>query len=605
MKIRYEVTDAAGKRAGRSIPFTIGVLADCSAGRAKERLRDRKFQIINQDNFEKFMEQKSSQVELSMSAPGGGPQTGTTISLCFRTLVDFEPHSIANQIPQIAEWLMFRQSFDDLIDLAKNDYNIDDVVRELILSPDIRADLESGEAQLLSRLPCWIQATSRLSFERFDKLKCDLSNFVRYDKILPITGVREPIVLLRIMLDHCSGTIQDFINSIISHPDVRSNEACWRSLQYLVDEVAKLNNVRIVVLDCLKKELTRDIKMASDVTQSSAFKLLIDHNFGSFGEFPLGIVIGDFSINCSPDDMAFLTGMSEICELGLCGFGASASPSFFDVDSFGDIHKPRELASLFRRKEYALWNEFRNLASARYVVLTLPRLLLRFRYDGFNFLSGSFSFSESAGPHVDSPYLWGNAAFALAIVAARSVDQFGWFSSMRGVERGGLSDDADGQQSESRLRLRVETKITDSRATELLNLGFTPVFSVEASDSVGFAAFASCYRRILRPNGAGNGREQLAANYQALLAFSRLAHHLKAYCQERVSSELPVAGAADMVKAWLQTIDFSGSLLESSVEVEIRPPEPGARECLVEIRARCSQDSAHGRFDATLKIPFV
>ena len=52
MKIKFEMTTAAGRSAAYALPFSIGVLSDLSAGRNDVTLRDRRFREVNPESFD-------------------------------------------------------------------------------------------------------------------------------------------------------------------------------------------------------------------------------------------------------------------------------------------------------------------------------------------------------------------------------------------------------------------------------------------------------------------------------------------------------------------------------------------------------------------------
>ena len=83
---------------------------------------------------------------------------------------------------------------------------------------------------------------------------------------------------------------------------------------------------------------------------------------------------------------------------------------------------------------YASWQSLRESEDARYIGLTMPRVLARLPYGAETVPVKGSSFEEEVhGDH--DKYTWMNAAFPMGVNVNRG--QAGWGTRIRGVENGG------------------------------------------------------------------------------------------------------------------------------------------------------------------------
>src|SRR5690606_1637865 len=85
---------------------------------------------------------------------------------------------------------------------------------------------------------------------------------------------------------------------------------------------------------------------------------------------------------------------------------------------------------------YVKWRSLQASPEAQYLVLTLPRILLRAPYSMANGNVNSVLYEEDLSNPGESPYLWGNAVYAMAGCLARSFQRYGICTDITG-ERGG------------------------------------------------------------------------------------------------------------------------------------------------------------------------
>ena len=117
VRIRYDV-ETEGAEPLLELPFVVGVMADLS-GMPKEAnrpLKQRKFVPIDKDNFNEVMARSTPRVAFrSENKVGGNPEELLNVELQFRSMEDFEPARVAQQVPVLNELLTMRHKLTELL----------------------------------------------------------------------------------------------------------------------------------------------------------------------------------------------------------------------------------------------------------------------------------------------------------------------------------------------------------------------------------------------------------------------------------------------------------------------------------------------------------
>lgn len=118
----------------KELPFVVGVVADLAGQSQVEqpKLRDRKFVSIDRDNFDDVMKavepRAAFQVENRLSPEGGR----FAVDLRFRSLSDFGPDDVVEQVEPLRRLLEARSKLADLRNkLAGND-RLEDLLNEVL-----------------------------------------------------------------------------------------------------------------------------------------------------------------------------------------------------------------------------------------------------------------------------------------------------------------------------------------------------------------------------------------------------------------------------------------------------------------------------------------
>jgi type VI secretion system protein ImpC len=337
-------------------------------------------------------------------------------------------------------------------------------------------------------------------------------------------------------------------------------EATRRGLQHLVMQLETNAMLQIKVLDATKQELLRDLQKAVAFDQSVLFKRLYESTYGSFGGMPFSLLLGDYEIGRNADDIDFLTKMSQVAAAAHAPFITSASAALFDLNSFDDLDKPRDLSKIFESADMVGWNEFRASEDSRYVALTLPRVALL----------------DTASPNS----VWFSAVYLLAARIGRAFSQYAW-----PVLFGGFEDDG----------LAPEVEITVHRAQELGQLGFVPLCVRTGTTQTAFIGTHSSQLPKKFTADDANANAKISALLPYMLATSRFTHYVKVIMRDKIGSFLTRGNVEAYLNTWISQyvlLDDNASeeakaafpLRQASIVVTDVAGSPGAYQATIFIK---------------------
>jgi type VI secretion system ImpC/EvpB family protein len=406
------------------------------------------------------------------------------------------------------------------------------------------------------------------------------------------------------------------VNAILHHPTFQKLEASWRGLHYLVRQVPEGENIKVRVLNVSWKELTRDLERALEFDQSQLFRKVYNEEFGTPGGAPLGALLGDYEVRHGPaagypfDDVVTLTSISSVAAAAFAPFVAAAHPRLLDLTSFVELEQPLDLSRTFEQAEYLKWKAFRDTEDARFVGLTMPRVLMRLPYADDGSRRDGFRFQEDVDGVDRTGYLWGTAVYAFGAVLIRAFAQSGWLGSIRGVERGvdggglvtglcvpSFATDRPGVAA----RFATDVIITDGQEKELGELGFMPLCHCQDTPCAAFYGNPSVQKPKPYDQLAATINARLSAMLQYTLCVSRFAHYLKVIARDKVGSFVGPADCEDYLRRWLLNYTTGNDnadpeararypLREARVQVRERPDKPGTYTCVIQLRPHFQLD---------------
>lgn len=396
------------------------------------------------------------------------------------------------------------------------------------------------------------------------------------------------------------------INEILHNPAFQKLEGSWCGLRHLVNQTETGPMLKVRVMNCTKKDLSKDLERAPEFDQSALFKKVYEEEYGVFGGAPFGALIGDYEFGRHPEDLELLEKISNVAAAAHAPFFGSANPDMLNLSSFTELGSPRDLSKIFETTEYAKWKSFRQSDDARYVGLCLPRTLGRLPYGKATKPLEEFNFEEQVDGTDHSKYLWTNAAYSMGTCLSKSFARFGMCVAVRGVEGGGLVEGLPvhnfyTDKGDLAMKCPTETPITDRREKELADLGFIPLVHCKGTDYAAFFSVQSGQKPKLYDVESANANARLATQMPYIMAVSRFAHYLKAMMRDKIGSFMSREDAENFLNRWIRNYvvpDDTASpeakakcpLREARIDVAEIPGKPGVYKAVAFLRPHFQLD---------------
>ncbi|WP_418885467.1 type VI secretion system contractile sheath large subunit [Cronobacter dublinensis] len=330
------------------------------------------------------------------------------------------------------------------------------------------------------------------------------------------------------------------LDAVMHHPEFQKVESLWRGLKHLVDRTDYRQNVRTEILDIAKEDLRQDFEDAPEIVQSGLYWHTYTAEYDTPGGEPVGAVISAYEFDASAQDIALLRTISKVSAAAHMPFIGAVGPAFFLKESMEEVAAIRDIGNYFDRAEYIKWKAFRDTDDARYIGLTLPRVLGRLPYGPDTVPVRSFNYVEAVKGPDHGKYLWTSAAFAFAANMVRSFISNGWCVQIRGPQAGGAVQDLPIHLYDlgtgSQVKIPSEVMIPETREFEFAGLGFIPLSYYKNRDYACFFSANSAQKpaRYDTPDATANSRINARLPYIFLL--SRIAHYLKLIQRENIGT---------------------------------------------------------------------
>ncbi|MEW8471905.1 MAG: type VI secretion system contractile sheath large subunit [Candidatus Thiodiazotropha endolucinida] len=379
--------------------------------------------------------------------------SGQQITLRFKSLDDFHPDVLLDQLADYRPVTAEQQT------LTSSDHR-----SEEISADDERSDENESQKETLSRL----LGQRPLSVEQQQESGSSLNNAKQSmiaDAVRRLaenaSGVDQSDTSDESPADTLDETDKTILlRSVLHNESFQKLEASWRSVDWLLHSIEPDPSITCYLLDIRRSELELERSSHTEPTTSSIYRviretlerrdllessfILIDnHHYGPDQESTkmldwLGLLMDRF-------DGTLLAG--------------SASSFLNDQVKFGDT--------------FNAWHTFRKQPSARRIALLYPEMLLRLPYGSTTDPIQSLSFEELNQNWTIDEMLWGNPAYAQAVVLINR-----WMTEGDTVQASLLTDlPAYTYQSEGERHLQPCTKLllNEQQIEQLLNLGLVPV----------------------------------------------------------------------------------------------------------------------------------
>ena len=396
----------------------------------------------------------------------------------------------------------------------------------------------------------------------------------------------DTVAMLNNRIAQIDELISDQLNEVLHAQPFQQLEASWRGLHYLVMNTETSPQLRLRLLNVSKQDLLMDLEKATEFDQSALFKKVYEEEYGTFGGYPYGMLIGDYEFGRQAQDMALLEKLSNVSAAAHAPLIAAASPKLFDMESFTELGTPRDLSKIFESLELIKWRSFRDSEDSRYVALTLPHTLMRLPYGPETVPVEGVNFVEDVDGKDHAKYLWGNAAWALGQRITTAFARYKWCAAIRGVEGGGLVEGLPTHtfttdEGDVALKCPTEIAITDRREKELNDLGFISLCHCKGTDYAAFFGGQTTNKPKVYDTPQANANARLSAVLPYILASARFAHYLKAIMRDKVGNFMTAEQVSGFLNRWIS--NYCMSVDDAGQEVKARYPLREARVDVTEI----------------------
>lgn len=455
------------------------------------------------------------------------------------------------------------------------------------LDRDITIETDVKNKNLLPQI---IAATKQTTPDRVEQLLRALT-----DQVLEgtINFNRNFSVTIREAVEKIDALISGQLAAIMQAPEFNRLEGSWRGQHYLVQNSETGTQLKLRMLNVSKQELHKDLIRAVEFDQSYFFKTVYESEFGSPGGEPVGVLIGDYAFDNSAEDIELMRNISGVAATSFAPFIAAAAPAMFGFDDYRELGKPRDMAKIFETSEYTKWRGFRETEDARFMVLTMPRVLARLPYAANATRIEEFNYDETlAFPNKQLPhenYCWMNAAYVLGARLTDSFAQHSWCTAIRGAENGGKAENLPlytfiSDNGDIDLQCPTEIGITDRRDAELGKLGFMPLCHYKNTDYAVFFGAQTTQKPRLYDNYAATSNAAISARLPYILATSRFAHFLKVLGRDKIGSFMEAADCEIWLNRWISA--YVNANDDASVETRAQYPLRDAAISVEEVPGR-------------------
>lgn len=145
VQITYDV-EIGGALEKKELPFVVGILADLSGFPSEPlpKLKDRKFIEIDRDNFNEVMTAISPRLPIRVKnrlKPDDGDMLNMELS--FRTMDDFNPAKLVEQVPALRKLYEGRQRLRDLLTKLDGNDELDALLRQVVENTEAQGMLRA------------------------------------------------------------------------------------------------------------------------------------------------------------------------------------------------------------------------------------------------------------------------------------------------------------------------------------------------------------------------------------------------------------------------------------------------------------------------------
>ena len=462
------------------------------------------------------------------------------------------------------------------------------------------AETESESASFLDRA---IAATSQTAPDTTKEL---LATLTREAMSGTVTWSRNLTRTIEEAVTALDSKISVQLTEILHQPDFQKLEGTWRGLSKLVKNSELGPQLKIRMLDITKDELLEQFEDAPAIDRSRLFNMVYQHEFGTAGGEPFGVLLGDYTFDHSDESVALLRYMGSVAAASHAPFVAAAAPSVFEFSSFQTLNEGKPVAAGFDSPTYASWNAFRDSDDARYVALTMPKSLARQPYGAAGTSVKEFAYEEfpvsgdgERRPQSNDDFTWNNSTYEMGLLINQAFTAYGWCTAIRGLENGGKVENLPNftyisEAGDLIQQCPTEINLTDEREKELSDLGFLPLVHYKNANYAVFMGAQTLQRPKVYTDPDASANAAISARLPYIMASSRIAHYLKVMGRDQIGSAMEPADVEKHLSTWISLYTNPNAignearaktpLREAKISVEEQAGRPGCYSAVAYLR---------------------
>ncbi|MBC7007157.1 type VI secretion system contractile sheath small subunit [Pseudoalteromonas sp. ACER1] len=131
--ITYDV-ETEGAIVKKELPFVVGVMGDFSGHNQEvlKPLKDRRFIQIDRENFNDVLKKMSPSLKLDVDNTLTDDGTKFSVDLNFKSIDDFEPAAVVNQVEPLRNLMETRNKLRDLMTKIDRSEELENVLEEVL-----------------------------------------------------------------------------------------------------------------------------------------------------------------------------------------------------------------------------------------------------------------------------------------------------------------------------------------------------------------------------------------------------------------------------------------------------------------------------------------
>ena len=406
--------------------LVIGVMADFLGPFGQDSLADRvplrkrKFFDVDRDIFDEVLARFGVRWQGKLQGVPGAGAKGFPVELAIRSMEDFHPDRIVQQIPAL-------RALHGILAALEDPGRFEAAAAQVLRWTGPEETPEPPGRLPVTPPPGAVDGAGLLDAILHEQPQApvgrpsDLDRFVR--EIVEPHLVKIDMRRQEMMSAAVNEALSIQVRSVLHDPAFRALESLWRSLYRLVLVTGSGTCVRI--LQARKEELLEDVTSGGSLEASGLGGPLLERTSVP-GSKRFSLLVGGYEFCHDLEDLAVLERMGNIGAALKAPFVAAAHPGLFGFRSYEELPEAAVVERRLESDDYGPWRLLRKTRAARWLALAAPRLLCRMPYGPESDPAESFQFHEFAEPAEHEDFVWGSPAFGVAAVFAGAFAEEGW-----------------------------------------------------------------------------------------------------------------------------------------------------------------------------------